>query len=119
MACGGASHQLPMGLMSLTDNSCFHVDTVVSDDVVTIRIHGDLDMDTAPRLFAHVIAQGTVGQLVVDLSACPFIDSSGMTGLLACRQQLDPTSTMRLVGVTPNVTRTLQMCGVLGLLSDR
>ena len=99
-----------------TDDSDFHIWTVVSDGVVTMHVSGELDMDTGPQLASHVVAHGAGRQLVVDLSACPFIDSSGITGLLSCRQRLDPGSTMRLVGVTRSVARTLQICGLLDVL---
>jgi len=99
-----------------TDDSGFHIWTAVSDGTVTMHVSGELDMDTGPQLATHLAAHSAGRDLVVDLSACPFIDSSGITGLLACRQRLGPGSTMRLVGVTPSVARTLQICGLLEVL---
>jgi anti-anti-sigma factor len=99
-----------------TDESGLHIWTDVSDTTVTVHVDGDLDIATAP-LFSTLVAPHTCADdLLVDLSACGFIDSSGITALLRCRQQLDANATMRLTGAEASIVRTLQICGLLTVL---
>ena len=94
----------------------FHVWTVESEATVTIHVEGELDMATASQLAAELAAHAGGPEVVIDLAACTFIDSSGVTELLKCRQQLDRGSIMRVVEAAPNVARTLQLCGLLTIL---
>ncbi|BCB77257.1 hypothetical protein GCM10022251_65410 [Phytohabitans flavus] len=56
-------------------------------DVVVIHLEGDLDMQTEERVVAEIKAALTSAQrdVVVDLSAVPFLDSSGVRALLRGR----------------------------------
>ncbi|QRP44743.1 STAS domain-containing protein [Amycolatopsis sp. FDAARGOS 1241] len=54
-----------------------------TDDTVIVRVDGDIDGDTAPRL--HEMLQervhGTIGTLVIDLTAVTFLSSKGLRTL--------------------------------------
>jgi len=58
----------------------FDLLTEQSDDQVVVRILGELDLDTAPRLGAVLVdlaAQG--GRVTLDLAGMTFIDSTGLS----------------------------------------
>jgi anti-sigma B factor antagonist len=59
--------------------------------VRVLGIEGDVDLETSPRLGAVLarLASELAGPLVVDLTACRFIDSSGLAALLhgACHRE--------------------------------
>jgi len=67
------------------------MDLVVSSEVrpgvVVVRVTGELDMSTSPELTRHVesvdLSPGVT--LVLDLSGVPFVDSSGLSSLVAVR----------------------------------
>ncbi|MFI5615603.1 STAS domain-containing protein [Amycolatopsis sp. NPDC051903] len=54
-----------------------------SEDTVIVRVDGDIDSHTAPRL--HEMLQervhGAIGTLVIDLTAVTFLSSSGLRTL--------------------------------------
>ncbi len=58
----------------------FELDTRLAGDWTVIAVDGELDVATAPRLRQEAI--GVLGaspsQLALDLSRCPFIDSTGL-----------------------------------------
>ena len=68
------------------------MDLVVSSEVrpgvVDVRVFGERDMSSSPELPHHVeglhLCPGA--SLVVDLSGVPFVDSSGLSSLVAVRQ---------------------------------
>jgi anti-anti-sigma factor len=91
----------------------FHVDSFNSDDhTLTIRIVGDLDVDSAPAVIDELNCWLAVKSLVVDLCHCEFLDSTGIRSLLACRHDIGPDATMRIEGASEHVGRVLRLAGV-------
>jgi anti-anti-sigma factor len=91
----------------------FLISSEMTDQTLTIRIRGELDADTAPRLSDVLAAHIGVHQLVVDLAGCDFVDSSGISELLECRRQLGATARVRIEQVAPRVLRTFTIAGLL------
>jgi anti-anti-sigma factor len=63
----------------------------LEDGIRVIAVRGELDLSTAPELegpLADAIAAGDVSVLV-DLSECEFIDSTGIALIVKAWQQLD------------------------------
>ncbi|MCQ4041079.1 STAS domain-containing protein [Streptantibioticus rubrisoli] len=92
------------------------VDVVVRQpDVAVVSIGGDLDMDTATELhyqLANQIAHGR-RNLVLDLSAVPFMDSSGLNIILRTLQEARRIEgSVQVVAPTPAVRRILELTGV-------
>ena len=67
------------------------IETTFDDGTCTVRVAGELDPDTAPKLDGElrdaVQASGCV-RLVVDLEAVTFVDSAGLAVLLDALQAM-------------------------------
>ena len=91
----------------------FQVDSFNSDDhTLTIRIVGDLDVDTAHAVIDELNCWLAVRSLVVDLRGCGFLDSTGIRALLECRHDIGPEATMRIEGASEHVGRVLRIAGI-------
>lgn len=91
-------------------------------DCPVVRLAGELDLSTIPRLEGRLIRQARSGpRLVVDMSAVTFIDSSGIALLLRThRAAVDGIRTVIAEG--SQVERVLRLAGidqVLPLFDDR
>jgi anti-sigma B factor antagonist len=83
-------------------------------DAATVRVSGEIDASTAPTLAAtldRVIAAGATA-IAVDLGAVDFIDSTGLTTLIAARTQLDGRGTLTVVSPSDAVRRLLDLTGL-------
>lgn len=92
----------------------------VGDDghgVRTVSVHGELDLSTAPELegpLQQALDSGE-GALLIDLSRCEFIDSTGIALIVRAWQQLDGGDDGRsLVICSQNdqVRRVLEITGL-------
>ena len=85
-----------------------------------VRIHGDVDMETAPRLDEALRDLPDTEHVVIDLGDVDFLDSSGLTVLVEHTQRLArraPPGDLRLVGPRPAVTKVLDVAGLTGVLA--
>lgn len=96
----------------------FEVANESENGVSMITIRGELDMNTAPELessLAEATASGE-GSVLVNLSDCEFIDSTGVALIVQAWQRLDRAAegNGRLVICCPNsqVRRLLDITGV-------
>jgi anti-sigma B factor antagonist len=91
----------------------------VAPGCVLVRVHGELDLETAGRLWAHLeplLARDAV--VVLDTEHMPFMDSSGLRVLLqAARRAAEVGATFRLAGLRSSVRRVLELTGVGGQLT--
>jgi anti-anti-sigma factor len=87
-----------------------------------LRIVGEVDLATAPRLTEQVtreVENGDAGALVIDLSRVPFIDSSGVRALVeADRLGRAGGRPVALYGASDAVTRVLELVEVRGRLKE-
>lgn len=92
----------------------------LEDGIRVIAVRGELDLSTAPELegpLEEAIAAGDASVLV-DLSECEFIDSTGIALIVRAWQQLDRTAggegTGRVVLCSYNdqVRRVLEITGL-------
>jgi anti-sigma B factor antagonist len=87
-----------------------------------LEVRGELDIATAPELTRAVRAvfdQGTP-RLIIDLTNCTFIDSSGMSKLVQAHltgKALGTKITIR--GAIGNARRALEVCGLITLLEQQ
>ena len=88
------------------------IHTVALNDRTVVRLEGELDASTAPRLvacFDDLLARG-VTDIVVDLGRVSFIDSTGLGVLVnAYNAGLERDGTVELVASDPRVVRVLAM----------
>jgi anti-sigma B factor antagonist len=90
-----------------------------TDGGTVIHVAGDVDMDTHAEVENAIVAalHSGGGPVVVDLSAVPFLDSSGVRALLHGRQEaLDRQTTLTVRGPQPIVARVLRLTNVADLL---
>jgi anti-anti-sigma factor len=88
-----------------------------------LELSGDLDMSATFRLepaLDRLLSSDDVGQVVLDLSAVDFVDSSGLGLLLASAERSRETDTaIAMVDASPEVLRVFRLAGVEGVLPLR
>ena len=99
--------------MSDTDSADFGVETFDGDGpVVTIAVHGQADLHTAPDLrdaMTKAIDGGANG-VVVDLSDATFVDSMTLGVLLGAVKRLRPRGgKVAVVCVSPHIRRIFEI----------
>ncbi len=104
----------------------FRVEAESNSALHTVSVSGELDQSTAPELrtaLADVVGDGRGGGVLVDLSDCGFIDSTGLSLLVEAKRQLDDDQ--RRFGVCcpdADVRRLLELTGIdqaVGLFDTR
>ncbi len=101
----------------------FEVTTkTIETGIQQISVRGELDLGTAPRLEEQLAAarSGEGISVVIDLSECEFIDSSGVSLIVRCWRDLETKEgDERLVLCCPKnqVKRLLKITGVEGSIS--
>jgi anti-anti-sigma factor len=80
---------------------------------VVVRITGELDLATSPRLGEALAARAPGARLVIDLSGCTFLDSSGVRVLsTTATAAAEHGGRLELVVVDPAIARVLAITGV-------
>jgi anti-anti-sigma factor len=92
----------------------FKVRSEEQDGVLVIAVEGELDMDTAAGLERELERplEGGPGPLLLDLSRCEFIDSTGIALIVRARQALDGSGQLALCGLSDQVKRVLAITGL-------
>lgn len=85
--------------------------------VRTISVRGELDLSTAPRLEGPLdqALDGDEGSVLIDLSQCEFIDSTGIALIVRARQALDGDGNGRALVIcsqNEQVRRVLEITGL-------
>jgi anti-anti-sigma factor len=79
-----------------------------------LRLAGDLDLHTAPRLseaFAEIVNNDGVK---LDVSELTFIDSSGLHAIVACARSANGSGPLILEGASPNMLRMFEITELTG-----
>jgi len=97
-------------------NASFRVETDELQDVTALRVIGELDQATLPALHSKLdpLLEAGTGSLLVDLSDCEFIDSTGLTAFVTAHERL-ATQPGRLLGICcpdKQVRRLLELTGL-------
>ncbi len=90
------------------------------DGVRVLAVNGELDLDTTPQLEERVEAALAAGDggLLIDLSGCEFIDSTGIGLIVRTWQRLDADEDrggegrFALCGLGDQVRRLLEITGL-------
>jgi anti-sigma B factor antagonist len=88
------------------------------DGATTVAVAGELDLATAGKFSAAVRTALERGEVVIDLRALEFMDSSGVRALnAAMREAAEKGRELRVCDeMQPNVVQMLKLTGMLGLL---
>jgi anti-sigma B factor antagonist len=86
----------------------------VSGDFHVLELTGDIDVETARTLRAHIVDRfsAPASQVIVDLSGVGFMDSSGLGALVSGWQLAREGGDFRLAGANPIVRRVLSITGM-------
>jgi anti-anti-sigma factor len=82
--------------------------TTAPSGTTIVHVSGDLDLASAPVLEEAIGALPGPPRLVVDLTECSFLDSSGMRVLVAVRRSA-PDTTIELVAADAAILRALEI----------
>lgn len=90
---------------------------------VTLAVAGEVDVSNASELRTQadaVLADGFTGELVVDLSGVPYIDSTGIGVLVgAAHRAQEAGASLAVANPQKNVERVLGLLGVSADLNIR
>ncbi|OIJ66513.1 STAS domain-containing protein [Streptomyces mangrovisoli] len=101
--------------MSFVQNPLSVEVTLPREDTALVTVGGYLDIDTATEFQHHLANQLHHGRrhFLLDLSAVPFMDSSGMNIVLRVYQETRELSgSVHVIAPTPAVRRVLDLTGV-------
>jgi anti-sigma B factor antagonist len=90
-----------------------------SADAAVVTLRGEHDLESQPRVTAALTAAGVCPHVVVDLSACTFVDSSLIAALLrGARVLRERGGTLPLVvgHDARSIRRTLDLMGIVTIL---
>ena len=79
-----------------------------------VSVVGEIDIATAPAFEQTLlgVAEDRTGEVIVDLTGCSFLDSRGLTALVATRARLQRSHrALALVLSNPNVLKIFQLTG--------
>ncbi len=95
-------------------------------DIQSAEIVGELDQATVPDLQAHLdeVINSGESNVLVDLSSCEFIDSSGLAALVGARERVTANGNRGFGICCPDsqVSRLLEITGLdhaMGLVGTR
>lgn len=88
------------------------------ESTAAVSPSGDLDVSTSPRLLAcidELLAEGR-SQIILDLQAVTFIDSSGLGALVKAHKRAAPSAQLTVVQPRPHVHRAMEISGILSVI---
>jgi anti-sigma B factor antagonist len=86
-----------------------------ASEIPVVSVVGEIDAATVPLLTERLDQiPDTTSRVVIDLSETTFIDSSGLSALVACRKRLDePDTVIHLVVTRPSIANLFAITGLL------
>jgi anti-anti-sigma factor len=85
------------------------------ETAAVVTVGGEIDLGTAGQLRDHLTEciRDQVRDIVLDLSAVTFMDSTGLQVLIATQRRLEPLGgKLRLVGLRSGVAKVLKVTGL-------
>jgi anti-anti-sigma factor len=90
-------------------------ESALEDGVVRVAVKGELDIDTARQLQAHLDGMSNRdGQaMILDLGECLFLDSIGLSTILRTARDLQERGgSLKIVCTRPNILRLFELTTV-------
>ena len=96
----------------------FQTNVSSSGTETVVALSGELDVASSQGLSEELIGliDGGTTELVIDLTALAFIDSTGLSAILQANKKLDGKGQMVLREPTPLVRQVLEVTGLTGTL---
>jgi anti-sigma B factor antagonist len=97
----------------------FEISTVISGDVGSVLVAGDLDITSAPRLITvlHDLARSALRRIELDCRRVEFVDSAGLRALIVGRNEAHGMGTdLALVRTSLSMSRLLDVTGLAPIL---
>jgi anti-sigma B factor antagonist len=87
------------------------------EDVYVVHVAGEIDMSHEEQLHAELrrAVEADAKVIVVDLTECEFIDSSGIRALLLSREEAKPDDGSEALAVAASSEQILRILGVMGI----
>jgi anti-anti-sigma factor len=102
-----------MGDGALSERPEFELTISSEDGVRVVAISGELDLDTMIELSTALAVENGRATTVIDLRGLTFIDSSGVSGLMAAaRRARDAGSRLVCVRGSARIQRIFELTGV-------
>jgi anti-anti-sigma factor len=104
--------------MAETAEPVLVIEVLRDGNAATVRIEGEVEFATAPRLRSTLLelAQHGASPVIVDLAGVSFLDSAGISLLVQAKKRFSATgSDLVLRTPTASVFRVLEISGVTGL----
>ena len=96
--------------------SIFEIETERRNGACVVRVRGELDLGTHEEFGERLLAEADGGPLIVDLSECAFIDSSGVRALLLGLRANREGAGLAIAAPTSQVERILEITGLNGAI---
>jgi anti-anti-sigma factor len=101
---------------SAPDLPGFSLDVDEGDDVVTVRVSGEIDLDTNSEFGQALTGVPAVLRVDVDLGEVSYMDSAGLRSLLTARADVEQRGgRLRVVKASAIVSRLFEIAGVADL----
>ncbi|HEY5872263.1 MAG TPA: STAS domain-containing protein [Gaiellaceae bacterium] len=84
------------------------------EECLVVRVEGELDLASAPEFETALSTAESAPHLVIDLSACPFLDSAGMRVIAKAIRRAPRAS---IVATDPGVLRVFEITSVDTMVS--
>lgn len=112
-------YKLHLGDSELSSQRLFSVRTESRNEVCRICLQGEMDMAAVPILEDELANLNTnPSNLLIDLSALKFVDSSGLKYLIDIQQRLgSPESTIELIHPSDPVVKLIELTGTQFLVT--
>jgi anti-sigma B factor antagonist len=104
-----------------TPDQLLHITARRSGQAELLILSGELDLSNCEQLYEHVrlAIDAGVRQLTCDMSDLAFVDSTGVSLFLSTHKRMQSLGgSFALRSLTPNVSRVLNIAGVLSTLVD-
>lgn len=97
-----------------------HVDFIVKENVLLVRLEGELDHHEASRLreaWQQELLNNDVGHVIVNLEKLTFMDSSGLGVMLGRYKEVQASgSEMVICSISPEVRRLFDLSGMFKIV---
>jgi anti-anti-sigma factor len=84
-----------------------------SPGVTIVYVVGELDLATCPVVEEAIASAAQSSRVIVDLTGCTFLDSSGLRVLMRAQREVDERGRgLELVAADPAIVRVLEIANV-------